>query len=415
MTFTQFLQILQDYFPITGLPVEALALAGAAFLCGLLLLLLFRRRVAAVRRKVTADDEAPIPVDGYPSVSVIVYSQSDGFNLRRLLVQILEQDYPSPLEVIVVNDENADTTEEVVSELQTRYRNLYMTFAPERSRNLSRKKLAVTLGMKAARYDMVALTCGNCRIESPIWLRLMMRHAIDGKEVIVGNSLPAQLPENAQADEAVEPARLSRATMFDIEWCAVRRFGAALGGRTFMGDGYNMAYARHLFFDNKGFYKTLNLNYGDDDIFISEVATADNSVLELSPDSLVLALESDPAAVRRVNRVRRLFTSRFLPRAPYMFMSLQSWLSWIFVGTAAAAVVLSLPALTVAAAVLLMLPVFCLPVMVAWRKTGRALGIPRQAFLTQPLLMLWHPFYTLRYKLRERRTRNENYTWSQKL
>ena len=76
------------------------------------------------------DDEEPLPAGGYPSVSVVVYSQTDATNLRTLIPQILEQDYPAPMEVIVVNDEGSEQTESTVSELELRYSNLYMTFAP---------------------------------------------------------------------------------------------------------------------------------------------------------------------------------------------------------------------------------------------------------------------------------------------
>lgn len=405
-----------DYFPITTLPIEALILLGAALATGTTLLILLRQRLKAIRRRVIADDEDPLPVDGYPAASVIVYSQGDSTNLRTLLVQILEQDYPSALEVIVVNDENADSTEEVVSSLQIRYRNLYMTFAPERSRNLSRKKLAVTLGMKAARHDVVLLTSGNCRIDSPVWLRLMTRHFIDGKEIVAGNSLPGTVVDTEENGQEVRAARLPSTDTFDQQWSALRSFGAACRGRrVFMGDCNNIAYSRHLFFDNKGFYRTLNLNYGDDDIFINEIATHDNSTIELSPDAGVVSLEANAKELYRVYKLRRIFTSSFLPRKPYLFMSLLSWLSWAFLLSLCAATALSLPGLTIAATSLIILLSVCLPLMSAWRKTGKALGYPRQAFLTQPFLMLWHPFYNLRYKIRARRTRNENYTWSQKL
>ncbi|MCM1483061.1 MAG: hypothetical protein NC043_01920, partial [Muribaculaceae bacterium] len=105
-------------------------LLGVSVLCGIVMCIMLISRLRRVSRKAVQDDEAPIPTDGYPAVSVIVYSQADGWNLRTLLVQILEQDYPAPMEVIVVNDENADSTEDAVSELELKYRNLYMTFAP---------------------------------------------------------------------------------------------------------------------------------------------------------------------------------------------------------------------------------------------------------------------------------------------
>lgn len=389
----------------------ALALA---FVCALLLLVMFRSQVAHVRRRVVKDDETPMPVDGYPAVSVVVFSQGDSENLRVLLPQILEQDYPAPIEVIVVNDEKSADTADVVSELELRYRNLYMTFAPERSRNLSRKKLSITLGLKAARYDAVALTCGNCRIESPLWLRLMMRHFIDGKSMVLGYSLPAKADADDFSSPAI-PAHMSRAMTFDLEWSAVRAYGAAIAGRPRIGDGYNLAYSRKLFFDNKGFSRSLNLNFGDDDVFVCEVASADNCAVELSPDSRVLTVDFDPAYAYGVNKVRRMFTARFIPKGVFRIMGLYSCLCWGLLVSAVAATVLALPSLIGALGTLVAIVVSAVPCMVAWRKTGRALGIPRQALLTQPFLMLWHPFYNIRYRRRLRKVIPDQYTWGQKL
>ena len=397
-----------DYIYLISLSYSPLVwgLLAAAAICGIILLAVMLPRVSRISRKSRHDDEAPIPTDGYPAVSVIVYSQADGWNLRTLLEQILDQDYPAPMEVIVVNDENADSTEEVVSALELKYRNLYMTFAPERSRNLSRKKLSVTLGLKAARYPVVMLTCGNCRIESNIWLRLMMRHFIEGYEVVLGTSRlrPTEPLDDIRAEQ-------SRSRSFNTEWDAVRGFGAALAGHPFMGDAANLAYKKQLFFANKGFSSNLNLQYGDDDIFVNEVTTKANTAVELSPDSQVDVLDPNPAAMSRVMRLRRMFTSAFLPKGPYLVMGLFSLLNWLMILCGVAAAVLALPSVVPAAAILLvLLPAVWLPIAFAWKRSARALGL-RQVCLSQPLLMLWHPFANMACRIRSRRQRNENYTW----
>lgn len=385
------------------------ALIGTAMLSGLLMLLILLPRLVRMSRKSKHDDEAPMPTDGYPAVSVIVYSQADGWNLRRLLVQILEQDYPAPMEVIVVNDENADSTEDVVSELELRYRNLYMTFAPERSRNLSRKKLSITLGLKASRYPTVLLTCGNVNISSGFWLRLMMRHFIDGKEVVIG---PSRLVDADNLD--IRPWQ-SRYCSFDTEWDSVRSLGSALAGHPFMGDGANLAYSKHLFFDNKGFSSNLNLLYGDDDIFVKEIGTGDNTAVELSPDSIVDVIDSNPSYMRRVLKLRRMFTSSYLPHCPYLMMGAASLLNWLMVLSGVAASLLALPSAVVAAFFLIvLLPSVWISLALAWKRVAKTLGL-RQVFLTQPFMMLYHPLDNLLCRWRSYRQRRDYFTWGQKL
>ncbi|MCM1292312.1 MAG: glycosyltransferase [Bacteroides sp.] len=374
-------------------------------------------RLIGVRRRVAADDRklerlmASPDVDAraWPAVSVIVYSQADGYNLRTLLPQILNQDYPGPMEVIVVNDESADDTETIVSELELQYPNLYMTFAPERSRNLSRRKLAITLGIKAARYDVLLLTQGNCRVDSPLWMRAMLRHMIGGRrDVVIGYSLP--VADDGATDEDARKRRRS----FDTMWHAVRYLSAAIHHRPIAGTGCNLAYTRRIFFDHKGYSRTLNLNYGDDDIFVSEIATGENAVVELSHASRVDSLEHSPATLHDTYRMRREFTSRYLRRTPYCMMGLSSVMWWLWPIAGVAGALLALPSLVPAVAVFIIGLAFCLIHMSLWRRCSRALGL-RPLFLTVPWLAWGRPWRTLRHKMRAWRNRDANLTHGMKL
>ncbi|MDE6684716.1 MAG: glycosyltransferase, partial [Duncaniella sp.] len=135
-----------------------IALLAVLVVSAIYLLAGFRHYVASVSKRVatdTASDAEGLAVDSFPPVSVIVYSEDDASNLEILLPQILDQDYPAPYEVIVVNDGAVDSTKDVIARLEHRYSNLYMTFTPQESRSLSRKKLALTLGIKAAKYNVL--------------------------------------------------------------------------------------------------------------------------------------------------------------------------------------------------------------------------------------------------------------------
>ncbi len=380
-------------------------LLGAMILCMIVLAAIMWPKLRRVTRRVHLDDEETLPESGYPPVSVIVYSQADGQNLRTLLPQILDQDYPAPMEVIVVNDESADCTETVVSELELKYSNLYMTFAPENSRHLSRRKLSITLGIKAARYNAMVLTCGNCRVESPLWLRYMMRHIAAGKEVVIGYSLPVG-PEGVEDTDSRRRRR-----SFDNVWQAVRYLSSAICGRPFMANGCNMAYTRSLFFSHKGFSRTLHLNYGDDDIFINEIVTRGNTAVELSHHSRVESIMGSPAELHDVERVRRDFTSRFLPRRPYLSMGLTSMMWWTWIACGATASVLGWPSLIPLAATVATALIFTITHMTLWHRCSTALG-SRRLRLTVPILSLMRPLRTWRHRIRGRKYRKSQFTHS---
>lgn len=96
-----------------------------------------------------------------PPLSVIICARNESANLRQFLPAILEQDYPQ-FEVIVINDGSTDESEEVLSTFEEKYQHLYHSFTPESARYISRKKLALTLGIKASKYDWLVFTEANC-------------------------------------------------------------------------------------------------------------------------------------------------------------------------------------------------------------------------------------------------------------
>ena len=55
---------------------------------------------------------------------------------------------------------------------------------------------------------------------------------------------------------------------------SLRYLGFALAGKPYIGIGRNLAYRKELFFQQKGFSKYLNLQRGEDDLFINELATS---------------------------------------------------------------------------------------------------------------------------------------------
>lgn len=110
-----------------------------------------------------------------PPLSVVICARNESENLRRNLPAILKQDYPD-FEVIVINDGSTDESEDLLSELEEEYPNLYHSFTPDSARYISRKKLALTLGIKASKYDWLVFTEADCTPVSDKWLRRIARN-----------------------------------------------------------------------------------------------------------------------------------------------------------------------------------------------------------------------------------------------
>lgn len=203
-----------------------------------------------------------------PPLSVILYARETCPQLQANLPVILKQDYPQ-FEVIVITDGPDDGTTDYLTQLQARYPHLYHSFIPDSSRYISHKKLGLTLGIRAAKYDWLVMTDPACQPASDQWLRLLARNFTPGTSVVLGYC-------------GYAPAKgiLHRCISYDTLFQAMRYLGFALGGHPYVGLGGNLAYRKQLFYDNKGFSRHLNLLRGDDDLFINRVATGNNTRVE---------------------------------------------------------------------------------------------------------------------------------------
>lgn len=240
--------------------------------------------LAAVLRTRPRDKKQETPTE-QPGVSVIVCARNEERNLRDYLQALLTQDYPE-YEVIVVNDGSVDDSRTFLEFWQKRYKNLKVTFVPVGAKVTSTKKLAITLGAKAAQYDYLLLTDADCRPESVHWIREMVAGFENGEQ-------GAGSREQRQTDIVlgygayfVKPGLLNRMIQFDTLLNGLQYLGMAASGHPYMGVGRNLAYSKRLFFEHGGFYGMLDNKAGDDDLFVNRWATKSNTNVVCTPDSL---------------------------------------------------------------------------------------------------------------------------------
>ncbi|HBZ34357.1 MAG TPA: glycosyl transferase family 2 [Bacteroidales bacterium] len=210
-----------------------------------------------------------------PGVSVIICARNEGRNLLNYLPAVLEQRYPT-FEVIVIDDGSIDNTHDVITIYSQKYSNLHITFVPREARALSSKKLAITLGVKAARYDYLLFTDADCVPESDLWIAMMMRNFTDDTDFVLGYGAYFE-----------DKTHLSRLISFDTLTIGMQYLGYAEIGIPYMGVGRNMAYRKRVFMDNRGFAGMLGVIAGDDDLFVNRYATGKGTRIEVTPESVI--------------------------------------------------------------------------------------------------------------------------------
>src|SRR5690606_10899121 len=102
--------------------------------------------------KVKSHKESP----SMKPVSVIICAHNEEQNLKQFLPSILTQDYPD-FEVIVVNDYSTDETKWILEDFKRQYAHLHVVDIKEHIRLKNSKKFALTLGIKAAKHEVLII------------------------------------------------------------------------------------------------------------------------------------------------------------------------------------------------------------------------------------------------------------------
>lgn len=324
-----------------------------------------------------------------PPLSVILYAHEAADHLKQNLPAILEQDY-SLYEVIVIIDGQDDGSEDYLTRMEERYPHLYHSFIPNSSRYISRKKLAVTLGIKASKYDWIILTDTQCRPQGKEWLQTMARNFTPRTEMVIGYS-------------TYEHGKgwLSKRVCYDNLFTGIRYLSAALGGHPYMAFGRNLAYRKELFYQHKGLSAYLTLQRGDDDLFVNQTASASNTRVECSPEAVMCT--SQPYRVKdwREEKIGYRSTAHLYKGCQRWIFGFETctrllfhtgWLTSMVLGTWQAHWAVA------AAGPLLFLLKWGVQGIVM-RLTCQALNEPRRYFWSLPVFDFLQPMQSLRWEL----------------
>lgn len=209
-----------------------------------------------------------------PAVSVIIASKNESEGLIKNLPLILEQDYPN-FEVIVVNMGSTDETYATLKELSLKYPNLYHTFVPADAEDINSKKLALTLGVKAAKNEILLFTEAYCSPDSDKWIEEIALEFLNDKDIVLGYNR-VEIDVSFPMRGFVKYDNMMHHTKF---------LSLAIMNKAFMGIGRNLSYKRSVFFEENGFSSVLKYYEGEDDLFINSVAKGRKVGVVVSSDS----------------------------------------------------------------------------------------------------------------------------------
>lgn len=224
-------------------------------------------------RKVRAGGDGPSgPATPCRPVSVIVVADNNAEDLRANLDSLLSQDYEPGYEVIVVVDKDEDGTGDFLKAYGKRP-NLYTTFVPDSSRYMSRRKLAITLGVKAAKNELILLTDATCRPVSDKWISVMASRLDEGTDIVMGYS------------NYIHEAGLFK--VFYRFHCEYSNFREACNGAAYGMAGNNIMFRKDVFMAGNGFQGNLKYLRGEYGFLVNKYAGHGNAAVETSCEGRV--------------------------------------------------------------------------------------------------------------------------------
>ncbi|MBR6981584.1 MAG: glycosyl transferase family 2 [Prevotella sp.] len=205
-----------------------------------------------------------------PSVTILLISSGDHEALDEHLPLYLTQDYPPGYEVVVVA-EKADLDTENVLKRYDSSPLLYHTFVPETSRYMSKNKLAITLGVKAAKNEWIVLTDPRCKPADNHWLSSLASHFTHSSHMVLGYS---NYTTEAKAYHRFEQLHTALYLLRDAQ-----------SGTAYRTNSLHVSFRKSDFLERQGFLEYLKYSIGEYDFLVNKYGRDGSTVVATSPST----------------------------------------------------------------------------------------------------------------------------------
>lgn len=294
-----------------------------------------------------------------PPVSVVVPMFSEDYSfVEERLPLILAQNYPDFEVVIVYVGHDTDFYADLVR-LKQSFPLITTTKIHLDPRFPISRKMALNVGIKSAHYECLIFTSTDACPQTDRWLSLMAKGFQRG-DIVVGYCGLER--KKGFANYLMRTWRMMHAA----DWIA-----RAVVRRPYRGILHNFGFTKQVYFGANGF-SHLNMNIGEDDLFLQKVMTRDNVSVILSPRATLR--EKTWGGMGWWMSQLRYFGSafRYYPQAVKSFIRWELDSRWLFFLTVLCAVAVMPFEFKLAALALLLLRYIA--VVIEVRRVARRLG-----------------------------------------
>jgi cellulose synthase/poly-beta-1,6-N-acetylglucosamine synthase-like glycosyltransferase len=159
-----------------------LLLCYSVFILGLILALF-------AKKSATTENSSPYPV------SIVIPFRNEQGHLKTLLQSLQQQSYRGQYEILLINDGSTDESVKIINELkkQSAVEITVLDSPYDPDCRLTSKQQALDFGISKAKYEWVALTDADMKLQ-PEWLNSLMMNANQKIDLVFGHT--AIVPDN---------------------------------------------------------------------------------------------------------------------------------------------------------------------------------------------------------------------------
>lgn len=253
-----------------------------------------------------------------PPISIVICAKNELRFLKKNIPILLQQDYPC-FEIVIVDDNSDDNITEGLKELIYNDSRINLIHISTNFEIHYGKKLALAMGIKCSKYDIVLLTDADCYPKSNTWIREMVAAHSNQHQIVLGYGAYEQ--KNGIIDKLIR---------FDTLHTAIQYFSFALMKKPYMGVGRNLLYDKSLYNNNYGYLNTYRTISGDDDLFINKVSNQYNTTCVFQPAAHTISLQRDINFIQWLKQKKRhLSASKYYKKKNKYVLGLY-WISNFF-------------------------------------------------------------------------------------
>ncbi len=306
-----------------------------------------------------------------PFVSILIACRNEAKNLQKNLPIILDSDYPN-FEIILVDDASSDDTFSCMQDFQKENKNLKIIQIPKTATYNGNKKNAITQAIAQAEHEHLLFTDADCIPQSNSWISEMAAHFTTNKQLVLGYG-------------AYKKNRgwLNKLIRFETLFTAWQYFSYAKVGKPYMGVGRNIAYTKSLFEKEKGFESHQTIRSGDDDLFVNQVGTKDNTAFCWQSESFTVSEPKTSLSAWLKQKRRHITTANSYKSIHQLLLGVFYISQLLFMGLAFVLLILNYEVKTVLILIVLRYIIYFISFIPASKK------------LKENDLVLWAPFLEL--------------------